>query len=51
MQLPDIKALAGVPLTDPNGKRFGTFCIADREARQWTDAEINPAQLRTAGQQ
>ena len=41
LNLPDMKALAGVPLMDPNGKRFGTLCIADREARQFTETELN----------
>lgn len=40
LNLPEIKALAGVPLTDPNGKRFGTLCIADPNVREWTDAEL-----------
>lgn len=41
LNLPDIKALAGVPLMDPNGKRFGTLCIADTDARQFSEAELN----------
>ena len=48
LNLPDMKALAGVPLTDPNGKRFGTLCIADPKAREWTDAEL--ALLSSFGQ-
>ncbi len=40
LDLPDMKALAGVPLTDPNGKRFGTLCIADSSVRQFSDAEL-----------
>ncbi len=41
LKLPDMKALAGVPLTDPNGKRFGTLCIADPNARKYTEADLN----------
>lgn len=40
LDLPDMKALAGVPLTDPNGKRFGTLCIADTDVRPFTEAEL-----------
>ncbi|MCR9080545.1 MAG: sensor domain-containing diguanylate cyclase [Hyphomonadaceae bacterium] len=40
LELPKMKALAGVPLTDPNGKRFGTLCIADPNARTFSDAEM-----------
>lgn len=40
LRLPKFKMLAGVPLTDPNGKRFGTLCVADRQVRQLTDAEL-----------
>jgi len=41
LNLPDMKALAGVPLMDPNGKRFGTLCIADPEARQFSETDLN----------
>jgi len=40
LEIPQFKSMAGVPLTDPNGKRFGTLCIADTEIRQMTDAEL-----------
>ncbi len=48
LDLPDMKALGGVPLTDPNGKRFGTLCIADANVRQFTEAEL--ALLSSFGQ-
>ena len=38
--LPVIKSLAGVPLTDPHGKKFGTLCIADTKARDLTAEDI-----------
>lgn len=41
LHLPKIKALAGVPLMDPNGKRFGTLCVADPEARQFSETDLN----------
>lgn len=41
LQLPKMKALAGVPLMDPNGKRFGTLCVVDSEARQFMDSELS----------
>ncbi len=41
LRLPEMKALAGVPLTDPNGKRFGTLCVVDPKARTFTDAELS----------
>jgi len=40
LEIPEFKSMAGVPLTDPNGKRFGTLCIADTEIRQMTDADL-----------
>ncbi|MCR9270600.1 MAG: sensor domain-containing diguanylate cyclase [Hyphomonadaceae bacterium] len=41
LRLPKFKSIAGVPLTDPNGKRFGTLCIADRKVRQLSEAELS----------
>lgn len=41
LRIPKFKSLAGVPLTDPNGKRFGTLCVADRQMRDMSDAELN----------
>lgn len=41
LDLPDMRAIAGVPLSDPNGKRFGTLCVADPEKRAFTDVEKN----------
>ena len=40
LQIPKFGAMAGVPLTDPNGKRFGTLCVADLETRIWSDVEM-----------
>lgn len=31
---------AGVPLTDPNGKRFGTLCLIDRTPREFTEEQL-----------
>lgn len=39
LKIPKFKSMAGVPLTDPNGKRFGTLCIADTDVREMTDAD------------
>ena len=41
LKIPKFGSLAGVPLMDPNGKRFGTLCIADRTIRDWTEDELN----------
>ena len=41
LKLPEMKAVAGVPLMDPNGKRFGTLCVADPNARVFSDAELS----------
>lgn len=40
LEIPSFGAMAGVPLTDPNGKRFGTLCVADPYSREWTEAEM-----------
>lgn len=34
---PHAKFFAGVPLSDPNGKRFGTLCLLDFKPRQIND--------------
>lgn len=34
-----IRFFAGIPLTDPHGKRFGTLCLLDRKPRLLTDEE------------
>ncbi|MEM7637616.1 MAG: sensor domain-containing diguanylate cyclase [Pseudomonadota bacterium] len=41
LRIPNFQSIAGVPLTDPNGKRFGTLCVADDKPRQLTEAELN----------
>ena len=41
LKIPKFRSMAGVPLTDPNGKRFGTLCIGGLQSRQLTDAELN----------
>ncbi|MEM7330011.1 MAG: sensor domain-containing diguanylate cyclase [Pseudomonadota bacterium] len=41
LRIPNFKFIAGVPLMDPNGKRFGTLCVADEAARELSDAELN----------
>lgn len=41
LNLPEMSALAGVPLTDPNGKRFGTLCVAHSEPHEFTEAELS----------
>lgn len=33
LDLPDFRSIAGTPLKDPNGKRLGTLCVADHNAR------------------
>lgn len=38
--LPKVKSLAGIPLADPHGKKFGTLCIADSSAREFTDEDL-----------
>lgn len=40
LTLPKIRALAGVPLTDPHGKRFGTLCVGAPDARAFSPADI-----------
>jgi diguanylate cyclase (GGDEF)-like protein len=41
LKIPKFESMAGVPLTDPNGKRFGTLCVADNKPRAaMTDAEL-----------
>lgn len=40
LNLPQMRALAGVPLMDPNGKRFGTLCVADPNVRQFSEADM-----------
>ena len=39
LDLPGFKSLAGVPIADPHGKKFGTLCIADDQAREFTQEE------------
>ncbi|MEM9842091.1 MAG: sensor domain-containing diguanylate cyclase [Pseudomonadota bacterium] len=41
LDIPQFGALAGVPLMDPNGKRFGTLCVADDQARQLSESDLN----------
>lgn len=41
LTLPDFKSLAGIPLTDPHGKRFGTLCIAAEDNRTFDPDELN----------
>ena len=42
LRIPHFESMAGVPLTDPNGKRFGTLCVADHRPRAaLTDAELS----------
>ena len=41
LKMPKFQSLAGVPLTDPNGKRFGTLCIGDRKIRDLSETELN----------
>ncbi|MEO1188543.1 MAG: sensor domain-containing diguanylate cyclase [Pseudomonadota bacterium] len=41
LRIPKFQSVAGVPLTDPNGKRFGTLCVADEQTRQMTESELN----------
>lgn len=41
LRIPKFQSIAGVPLTDPNGKRFGTLCVADVQPRQLTETELN----------
>lgn len=38
--LPKIRALAGVPLTDPHGKRFGTLCVGAPDPRAFSPADL-----------
>ena len=39
LDLPRFKSLAGVPICDPHGKKFGTLCVADVEAREFSADE------------
>lgn len=41
VNIPKLTSLAGVPLTDPNGKRFGTLCIGDDKPREFSETELN----------
>ena len=41
LHIPKFQSIAGVPLTDPNGKRFGTLCVADVKPRQLNETELN----------
>lgn len=42
LKIPNFESMAGVPLTDPNGKRFGTLCVADNRPRAaLTDSELS----------
>lgn len=41
LNLPEMRALAGVPLTDPNGKRFGTLCVAHPEPHAFSETQLN----------
>jgi len=45
LDIPSFKFVAGVPLTDPHGKRFGTLCVASEDAREFSAADL---QLLTA---
>ncbi len=41
LRIPKFKSIAGVPLMDPNGKRFGTLCVADTKSRApLSDSEL-----------
>ena len=40
LNVPEFHALAGIPLTDPHGKRFGTLCIADEQVREFGANEL-----------
>ncbi|GAB5459662.1 MAG: sensor domain-containing diguanylate cyclase [Henriciella sp.] len=40
LNLPAFRSIAGVPLCDPNGKRFGTLCIADDKVRAFTGGDL-----------
>ena len=37
---PGVAFLAGAPLSDPQGKRFGTLCLIDTKPRDFTPAQI-----------
>ncbi|MEM1088523.1 MAG: GAF domain-containing protein, partial [Pseudomonadota bacterium] len=41
LDLPEMRGLAGVPLTDPNGKRFGTLCVAHPQPHTFSEAELD----------
>ena len=36
-----IAAYIGEPLHDPDGKPVGSFCVMDRNANDWTDAQLS----------
>ncbi len=37
---PHAAFMAGAPLRDPHGKRFGTLCLIDREPRSFSDDQL-----------
>lgn len=39
LRLPGFRSLAGVPISDPHGKKFGTLCIADDVEREFSADE------------
>ena len=40
--IPDLDVIGylGMPLTLPDGRRLGSFCVIDSEPREWTETEI-----------
>jgi formate hydrogenlyase transcriptional activator len=38
---PGMVAYAGIPLITSEGHALGTFCVVDREPREWTEEEIS----------
>ncbi len=36
LDLPHFKSIAGIPLADPQGKKFGTLCVAHTEAHEFS---------------